>query len=76
MDAKLPWHLRLAVRIHLLYCVWCRRYTAQLHFLRRAGKGLAAEESQLPETKLSTEAKHQIRTRLREAIKPEPPAHE
>jgi len=76
MDAKLPWHLRLAVRIHLLYCVWCRRYTTQLHFLRRAGKGLATEEGQVPAHKLSIEAKHQMLTRLREAIKPGPPARE
>ena len=76
MDTKLAWHLRLAVRIHLLYCVWCRRYTAQVHFLRRVGKGLAAEESQVPAHILSTEAKDQIRTRLREAIKPGPPTPE
>lgn len=73
MDAKLPWHQRLGIRFHLLYCVWCRRYGAQLRFLRRASKTLAAEAPDASAQGLSSEAKQQMVTRLHEALK-DPPA--
>ena len=73
MDARLPWYQRLAVRIHLLYCVWCRRYAAQLQFLRQATKGLAMEATNASAPKLSGEAKEQMRKRLEEALKNSPP---
>ena len=69
MDARLPWHQRLAVRFHLLYCVWCRRYTAQIQFLRKAAKGLAMEAAGASTPKLSDEAKGQMCLRLEEALK-------
>ena len=68
MDAKLPWYLRAATRIHLLYCVWCRRYAAQVRFLSRAGKVMAAEDCQGAQG-LSPEAKEKMRARLQSAIK-------
>jgi hypothetical protein len=72
MDAGLPWHQRLAVRIHLIYCVWCRRYAAQIQFLRKASKGQAAEVMEAPAQTLSGEAKEQMRKRLEEALKNPP----
>ena len=65
MDEKLTWHERLAVRFHLFYCVWCRRYTSQIQFLSKAAKGLSADESH--GAKLSEEAKAQMRQRLQQA---------
>jgi hypothetical protein len=76
MDAKLPWHCRLAVRLHLLYCVWCRRYAAQIQFLRRASRELAAEALAAPAQTLSGEAKQQMGARLREALKDPPSTHQ
>lgn len=73
MDARLPWHQRLAVRFHLLYCVWCRRYAAQLRFLRKAARGLALETANAPAPKLSGEVKEQMCKRLEEALKKPPP---
>jgi hypothetical protein len=70
MDAKLPWHHRVAVRIHLLYCVWCRRYAAQIRFLRQAAKEIAGAANLEP--KLSVEAKEQMRQRVHEALKTPP----
>jgi hypothetical protein len=67
MDAKLPWHQRIAVRIHLLYCVWCRRYAVQIQFLRQAAKEMALAANPAPT--LSAEAKEQMRQRLHEALK-------
>ena len=72
MDARLPWHQRLAVRFHLLYCVWCRRYAAQIQFLSKAAKGLATE-SDVSAPKLSEETKAQMQKRLEEALKNPPP---
>jgi hypothetical protein len=69
MDAKLPWYQRVAVRIHLLYCVWCRRYAGQIQFLRRAAKEVAAGTTMGATAKLSVEAKEQMRQRLKEALK-------
>jgi hypothetical protein len=73
MDAKPRWHRRLAIRFHLLYCVWCRRYADQLQFLRRASRGLAAEALEAPAHELSAEAKQQMVARMQEALT-DPPA--
>ena len=72
MDARLTWPRRVAVRIHLLYCVWCRRYAAQLQILRRASRELAAGTLRAPAQELSGEAKQQMVARLREALKVPP----
>jgi len=71
LDRKLPWYQRLAVRFHLLYCVWCRRYANQVLFLRKATKALAAEEASA--ARLSTEAKEQMCQRMEQALKNSPP---
>jgi predicted anti-sigma-YlaC factor YlaD len=76
MDAKLPWHQRVAVRIHLLYCVWCRRYVAQIRFLREAAKEMAVGATTNLAPKLSVEAKEQMRQRLHEALKTPPSSGE
>ena len=68
MDAKLRWYQRVAIRVHLLYCVWCRRYAAQIRFLRKATKAMAAGVTALAPT-LSVEVKEQMRKRLQEASK-------
>jgi hypothetical protein len=68
MDGKLPWHQRLAIRVHLLYCVWCRRYASQIQFLRKATIELADGADVEGVAKLSGEAKDQIRQSLRQAM--------
>jgi hypothetical protein len=72
MDAKLPWHTRLAIRFHLLYCVWCRRYAAQIRFLRKATRQLDAEAADPSAQQLSGEAKERMRNCLQEALKRPP----
>jgi hypothetical protein len=71
MDARLLWHQRLAVRLHLLYCVWCRRYAAHIKFLRKAARGLVLKDVSPP--KLSEGAKERMQKRLEEALKNPPP---
>ena len=75
MDAKLPWYQRLGVRLHLLYCVWCRRYASQLQFLRTAAQQLPSGLDAVPPHGLSSKAKDQIRIRMQEALrKTSPPS--
>jgi len=76
LDAKLPWHRRLAMKVHLLYCVWCRRYAAQLKFLRRATRELPSEAVDAAPQKLSSEEKEQMNSRLQESVKKLPPSPE
>jgi len=76
LDAKLPWHRRLAMKVHLLYCVWCRRYAAQLKFLRRATRELPSEAADAAPQKLSSEEKEQMNSRLQESVKKLPPSPE
>jgi hypothetical protein len=73
MDVKLPFHRRLMLRVHLLYCVWCRRYAAQLQFLRQATREIPPETLAAPLRKLSSKEKEQMRTRLQEELKGTPP---
>lgn len=42
LDEELPWHERLAYRLHVLYCTSCRRFGRQLRALRDAFR--AAEQ--------------------------------
>jgi len=74
LDAKLSWHQRLAMRVHLLYCVWCRRYATQVQFLRKATRELAAEAIDISAPKLSVGAKVQMRKRLQAALDTPPTA--
>lgn len=76
MDARLPWYQRLGIKVHLLYCVWCRRYAAQLKFLRRATKALATEPFDPEGSRLPDDAKEHMRERLQEALKSPPPSSE
>jgi hypothetical protein len=73
MDTKLPWHQRLAVRFHLLYCSWCRRYASQIRFLRKATREVANVADNEAPVRLSDDAKVQIQQTLRQAMNEERP---
>jgi hypothetical protein len=62
------------MRIHLLYCAWCRHYISQIRFLHKACNHLNAESEATPSHTLSPEAKEQMRVRLQEAMENEPPS--
>jgi hypothetical protein len=70
MDTALPWYRRMAIRIHLLYCVWCRRYAAQVRVLRAAAKCCGSDHDQ-GGVKLSDSAKELMRARLNQAARNE-----
>ncbi len=69
MDISLPIGKRIAVRIHLLTCIFCTRYKRQLHLIRETLRRLSAAEDH-PEgptvEKLSAEAQDRIKKSLRD----------
>jgi len=73
METRLRWYQWLGMRIHLLYCVWCRRYASQIHFLHKACPHLDTEPEASPSHTLSADAKDKMRARLQEAVKNERP---
>lgn len=64
-DARLTWRQRLAVRLHLLVCVACRRFVEQMRFLRRAGRAFAGRQRDSATGSLSAGARERIRRSLR-----------
>lgn len=70
LDRPLPFGQRLAVRFHVLICVWCRRYLRQIAFLRQAVRRrpdtLAEGEPSPDRPGLSPEARERIRRSLRD----------
>ncbi len=44
LDRKLPLGQRIALRMHLLFCRFCRRFSRQVLFLRGAGSQVRDEK--------------------------------
>jgi hypothetical protein len=60
MDHPLPRVERIALRMHLLICRWCRRYQAQLAWLRGVAGRPNARDT-VAQAALSIEAKQRLR---------------
>jgi hypothetical protein len=66
LDQKLTLGQRLGLRIHILFCKWCRAYGKQIKFLRLVAKKQGADDGQhSPPHELSPEARDRIRQKLR-----------
>lgn len=67
MDRRLPWHVRMRIRIHLRMCEVCKGYHHQLILLRSLLRRSPAQHSKQGSTRqagLSAEAKERIRRAL------------
>jgi len=68
LDRKLPLGQRIALRMHLIFCRFCRRFSRQVLFLKEAAgrvkNGKAGEESPVSGS-LSAEAKEKIEQALK-----------
>jgi Putative zinc-finger len=68
LDRRLPLGQRIALRMHLIFCRFCRRFSRQVLFLKevagRVKKGKAGEESPVSDS-LSAEAKEKIEQALK-----------
>src|SRR5438477_223560 len=58
-DGTVPFPIRLRMRLHFVFCAWCRRYSEQVAFLRRATWHLQ-ESPALVGNGLSTDARNRI----------------
>ena len=65
LDHELPTLQRAGLRVHVLFCRWCRRYGKQIHFLRDAAHEHPDELVEPVSQKLSNEARERIKQRLR-----------
>ncbi len=70
MDRKLPIRQRMAVKMHLLMCKFCSRYSQQLLFIRKAIHHYSSkmDDAELPSTtmSLSTEVRQRIKRLIAE----------
>jgi hypothetical protein len=64
LDRTLPFHDRLAVRLHTLACLSCRRYRRQLLSLRRISTRLA-ERVDAPTATLPDDVRERIKRSLK-----------
>jgi hypothetical protein len=63
-DQRLSWRVRLAVRLHLLYCQGCTQFGKQLQFLRSAGQRFSDQLDIMPQQRLPEDARRRIRATL------------
>ncbi|GKS59561.1 hypothetical protein YTPLAS18_30880 [Nitrospira sp.] len=68
MDARLPWHVRARMHVHLRICTLCEAYQHHLALLRSVlrhdGAPQIADTTTPPQSGLSAEAKERIRRTL------------
>ncbi|HAF01156.1 MAG TPA: hypothetical protein DCO68_06650 [Methylophilaceae bacterium] len=60
LDRNLTLRERLAVRLHLLICKYCRRFQRQLHAMRKAFKRMSEAIENDPSIQLPPETKARI----------------
>lgn len=66
LDEPLCFPRRLGLRIHLVLCVWCRRYGKQLRFLRHAAHDHPDRLNDTAPSRLSPEARERLRQALQD----------
>jgi hypothetical protein len=65
LDRQLPASQRVGLRLHLLYCKWCRRYGRQLRLLRTAAQTHPDNLAESSPQTLSEPARTRIKEKLR-----------
>ena len=66
MDSKLPFSMRLKLRLHYLICAWCQRYEKHLRELRKFAASVPDRTEAFSEDTLSPGAKDRIKEAMRE----------
>ena len=67
MERSLSVSERVGLKIHLFLCKWCRRYGAQIRFLRSAAHQCEEHEKGVVPQKLSPEARERILRKVKSA---------
>jgi len=65
LDHALPRARRFGLWLHLLMCIWCRRYGKQIRLLRDAAQAHPEELTATIPDQLSPEARERIKQRLK-----------
>ena len=68
-DRELPLHQKLKIRLHLAYCVMCRRFSKQIAFVNRLTQAAGSERSVtggglVTDARLPTQAKSRMKKQL------------
>jgi hypothetical protein len=69
LDGKLPLLQRVGLRIHLVLCVWCRRYGQQIRLLHFACGRRGEDQFEVQARELPDEARKRIKRALESAKK-------
>jgi hypothetical protein len=64
LDGKLSFLQRVGLRIHLVLCVWCRRYGRQIRWLHSASARCPEEPFEVPARELPPETRQRIKRAL------------
>ncbi len=65
LEQKLPFAKRIGLKIHLLLCLWCRRYGRQLRCLHHAAHEHPDQLADATQQNLSSEARDRIKQKLK-----------
>jgi len=65
MDAPLPLVIRLRLRMHFLMCCYCKRYAAQLRYIRKASRAFPQYCGNVVTATLPDAVKERMKTLLR-----------
>ena len=66
MDANLPLHQRIAIRIHLMMCCYCSRFRRQLLTLREICQ---LEDWIRPDEETAEKLSEEAKTRIKEKVR-------
>ncbi|NNG01113.1 MAG: hypothetical protein HKM93_17110 [Desulfobacteraceae bacterium] len=62
LDKRPPLHQRLMIRVHLMMCRYCARFSRQLHMLRTISRQDQTDADAMdPSIRLTGEARHRMR---------------
>jgi len=67
LDRRLTWKERMAVRMHLIICKYCKRFEQQLHAMRKAIKRMATEVEQDDTIQMPSDVKARIADKINSA---------
>jgi hypothetical protein len=67
LDHPLPLVKRVGLWLHLLYCIWCRRYGKQIHLLHEQAREHSETFTTAAPQTLSPDARERIKRKLQES---------
>jgi len=67
LEQRLSWRRQIILKLHLIICLWCKRYNQQIQSLRSIAQSYAADDAKLPDTSTTT-LSPEARERLKQAL--------